>query len=436
MKFFILSIFLLAVSFGAAQETGSTYKKKVLEQTEVDFLGSFYSQDGDNAAVTGGIGTEELTDFAPTIVVSVPMNADDVLSVEAGISAYSSASSSNINPFDGDGPADPFQASSGASSSDVWVGATASYSHSSDDRNRIWSAKASFASEYDYFSFGFGGSYTMLFNEKNTEVSINANVFLDTWDLLYPIEFRDNGDDDDEDDDEDDDDDYDFSGIPNYNPVFTGFDSGQRNSYSAGLTVSQILTKKMQGLISLDLVRQDGLLSTPYQRVYFADFEDIKIEDFVLADDVEQLPDTRTKIAVGANLNYYINEYLTVRTYYRYYTDDWGIDSHTAKIELPIKLYGKFTVYPSFRYYTQTQADYFAPYNEHFSTETYYTSDYDLSAFDANQYGLGLRYTDIFAKSHLWKFGLKSIDLEYSKYDRNTSFSANLIAFSFKFVMD
>lgn len=432
MKLFILSAALLVFTLGTAQETSSTYKKKVLEQTEVDFLGSFYSQDGDNAAVTGGIGTEELTDFAPTIVVSVPMNADDVLSVEAGISAYSSASSSNINPFDGDGPADPFQASSGASSSDVWVGATASYSHSSDDRNRIWSAKASFASEYDYFSFGFGGSYTMLFNEKNTEVSINANVFLDTWDLLYPIEFRGNGDDDDEDDD----DDYDFSGIPNYNPVFTGFDSGQRNSYSAGLTVSQILTKKMQGLISLDLVRQDGLLSTPYQRVYFADFEDIKVENFVLADDVEQLPDTRTKIAVGANLNYYINEYLTVRTYYRYYTDDWGIDSHTAKIELPIKLYGKFTLYPSFRYYTQTQADYFAPYNEHFSTDTYYTSDYDLSAFDANQYGLGLRYTDIFTKSHLWKFGLKSIDLEYSKYDRDTSFSANLIAFSFKFVMD
>lgn len=426
MKFIILSIFLLVVSFGAAQETGSTYKKKVLEQTEVDFLGSFYSQDGDNAAVTGGIGKEELTDFAPTIVVSVPMNADDVLSVEAGISAYSSASSSNINPFDGDKPADPFQASSGASSSDVWVGATASYSHSSDDRNRIWSAKASFASEYDYFSFGFGGSYTMLFNEKNTEVSINANVFLDTWDLLYPVEFRDDFEIDA----------YQITGNPDYNPVFTGFDSGQRNSYSAGLTVSQILSKKLQGLISLDVVRQDGLLSTPFQRVYFADFDETYIDNFALADDVEQLPDTRNKIAVGANLNYYINEYLTLRTYYRYYTDDWGIDSHTAKIELPIKLYGKFTVYPSYRFYTQTQADYFAPYNEHFSTNTYYTSDYDLSAFDANQYGIGFRYTDIFTKSHLWKFGLKSIDLEYSKYDRDTSFSANLIAFSFKFVMD
>lgn len=426
MKFLILSIFLLAVSFGAAQETGSTYKKKVLEQTEVDFLGSFYSQDGDNAAVTGGIGTEELTDFAPTIVVSVPMNADDVLSVEAGISAYSSASSSNINPFDGDKPADPFQASSGASSSDVWVGATASYSHSSDDRNRIWSAKASFATEYDYLSFGFGGSYTMLFNEKNTEVSINANVFLDSWDLLYPVEFRDDFEIDA----------YQITGNPDYNPVFTGFDSGQRNSYSAGLTVSQILSKKLQGLISLDVVRQDGLLSTPFQRVYFADFDETYIDNFALADDVEQLPDTRNKIAVGANLNYYINEYLTLRTYYRYYTDDWGIDSHTAKMELPIKLYGKFTVYPSYRFYTQTQADYFAPYNEHFSTDTYYTSDYDLSAFDANQYGLGLRYTDIFTKSHLWKFALKSIDLEYSKYDRNTSFSANLIAFSFKFVLD
>ena len=423
MKLFVLSIAFLIVGYGYAQEAGSTYKKKVLEQTEVDFLGSFYSQDGDNAAVTGGIGTEELIDFAPTIVVSVPMNADDVLSVEAGISAYSSASSSNINPFDGDKPADPFQASSGASSSDVWVGATASYSHSSDDRNRIWSAKASFATEYDYFSVGFGGSYTMLFNEKNTEVSINANVFLDTWDLLYPIEFREN-------------DPYNFSSIPNYNPVFTGFDSGQRNSYSLGGTLSQIFSKRMQGLISLDLVRQDGLLSTPYQRVYFSDFEDIKVDDFVLADDVEQLPDTRTKIAVGGNLNYYINEYLTVRAYYRYYTDDWGIDSHTAKIELPIKLYGKFTLYPSYRYYTQTQADYFAPYNEHLSTDTYYTSDYDLSAFDANQYGIGFRYTDILTKSHIWKFALKSIDLEYSKYDRNTSFSANLIAFSFKFILD
>ena len=92
-----------------------SYKKRVLESTEVDFLMSYYTQDGSNSSVGGGIGTEELTDLTPTIVVSIPINDDDVLSVDVGISAYSSASSSNINPFDDERPADPYYASSGAS---------------------------------------------------------------------------------------------------------------------------------------------------------------------------------------------------------------------------------------------------------------------------------------------------------------------------------
>ena len=97
------------------QDDTTTYKKRVLESAEVDFLMSYYTQDGDNAAVTGGVGTEELTDLTPTIVVSIPLNDDDVLTIDAGISAYSSASSSNVNPFDGNGTANPFVASSGAS---------------------------------------------------------------------------------------------------------------------------------------------------------------------------------------------------------------------------------------------------------------------------------------------------------------------------------
>ena len=36
------------------------------QRLEVDFLTSYYSQDGNNASVTGGIGTEELTDLTGT----------------------------------------------------------------------------------------------------------------------------------------------------------------------------------------------------------------------------------------------------------------------------------------------------------------------------------------------------------------------------------
>jgi hypothetical protein len=135
-------------------------------------------------------------------------------------------------------------------------------------------------------------------------------------------------------------------------------------------------------------------------------------------------------------LNWYLSERFVLRTSYRYYFDDWGINSHTATVELPIKLSDKFTIYPSYRYYNQTAADYFAPYEAHLSTDEFYTSDYDLSEYAANQYGFGISYTDIFAKVHVSTFGLKSIDLKFYQYDRDTTFSFSMVSAGFKFVMD
>nr|WP_229719440.1 DUF3570 domain-containing protein [Winogradskyella schleiferi] len=418
----------------AGQDSTKVYKKRVLETTEVDFLTSYYTQDGDNAAVSGGIGTEELTDVTGTFVISIPLNDDDVLTIDAGVSAYTSASSSNVGPFD-DGSADPFQASSGASSSDLWANITGSYSHSSDDRNDMWSAKVSLSTEYDYFSVGVGGSYTKLFNEKNTELSVSGNVYIDTWKAIYPTELRpftaegsglndrlftQNT----------------LTGNINYNPRFEPFDSEGRNSYSLGLGFSQILHRNVQGSLALDFVQQQGLLSTPFQRVYFGDVADSFIDDFQLADAIELLPDSRFKVAIGGRLNWFLNEVLTVRTFYRYYFDDWGINSHTASVEVPVKITDRFTLYPSYRFYNQTAADYFRPYEGALSTDEFYTSDYDLSEYSANQFGFGLSYTDIFAKAHLWKFGLKSIDLKFYKYDRDTTFGSSIITAGFKFVMD
>ena len=133
-------------------------------------------------------------------------------------------------------------------------------------------------------------------------------------------------------------------------------------------------------------------------------------------------------------INYYINETVSLRTYYRYYYDDWGIQGHTANIELPIKIGGTFTVYPNYRCYEQTAADYFAPFREHLSTDEFYTSDYDLSEFDSHQYGLGIKYTDLLAKGKLFGFGLKTIDLRYASYTRSDGLDAGIVSFGIKFV--
>jgi hypothetical protein len=484
MKIKIISLFLLfgLKAFSQDSADGTEFKKRVLESAEVDFLLSYYNQDGSKSAVSGGIGSEKLTDVATNIVIAMPLDDDSILTVDLGISSYSSASSSNINPFNATGasgrgddddddddrirafaaaPASapygtPWQASSGASKSDQLSAVTVNYAHSSDSRNFIWNADVSFSNEYDYTSVGFGGGIAHLFNDKNTELSLKANVYLDKWRPIYPTELHEyskygsnflnqgyfagvtvldqNG-----------------QGTSNYLPSeFQNLSSVNRNSYSASVGFSQVLSKKLQVSVFFDVLQQQGLLSTPYHRIYFADKVNYYIGQaqyipeyesesnagiYKLADDIERLPDSRFKLPIGARINYYINERFVLRTYYRYYSDNWDIQSHTANIELPIKVSDRFTVFPMYRFYTQTQSKYFAPYETHLSTEKYYTSDPDLATFDSNQYGLGVNYTDIFTGAKIWKFGLKNVDFRYNRYQRSDNLSANIATIGFKFVM-
>lgn len=480
MKSYItyLSLIIFGFSF-AQQDSTNVYKKKVLESTEVDFLSTYYSQDGNNASVTGGIGNEKLTDLTGTIVVSMPITADDVLTVDVGFSAYTSASSSNGNPFDRSGASgddddddddddeedrradeqigSPWVASSGASASDVWTSIVVDYSHSSDDRNTIWNVNGSFANEYDYMSIGFGGGLTKLFNEKNTTLSVSGNVYLDTWRPIYPTELKAFNDTDGDLNDGffEDVTIYDQTGSAStsWSPLnnFPIIDNESRNSFSVSLSFSQILSKNAHFSIFMDIVKQQGWLANPLQRVYFSDIENYFIGNpesipnytsksnrdvFQLADDIERLPSDRIKFPIGMRFNYYLSEKFALRTYYRYYFDDWGIRSHTFNIEVPFKISDKFTLYPSYRFYNQTAADYFAPFDSHISTDNYYTSDYDLSEFTANQFGLGISYTDIFTKAHVWKFGLKSIDFQYNHYNRDNGLDANYFGIGIKFIRD
>ncbi len=445
-----------------AQDSGvdsvnTTYKKRVLEAAEVDLLFSYYGQEGKHSAVGGGIGTEKLTDVTPTIVVKLPVGEDNQVTVDMGVSAYTSASSSNINPFDASagasrggggyyddddgrrinnptGRANPLYESTGASRSDALKSFSLSYSHSSDDRNTILSVHGSLSTEFDYDSKGFGVGLTKLWNSKNTELGIKSQVYLDQWHPIYPTEIKSY---------------YEaggnlnlgffrgvvITGDGNYSPV-QGFqfpDITRRNSYSISVSFSQILSQRLQTSVFFDVIRQEGLLSTPYHRIYFADRAASYIEDYQLADDIERLPDTRMKFPIGIRLHYYINEFLTLRSYYRYYFDDWGANAHTASLEIPVKVSSSWTVYPMYRFYNQSAVDYFAPFGGHVSTERYYTSDYDLSTFYSQQFGAGVRYTDVLQGFKIISFGFKSIDLRYNHYLRNDGLKANIISFGVVF---
>lgn len=356
----------------------------------IDFLSSYYEQDGNNAAVTGGVGTEELQDFANVVVVNIPLDSINAISATVGADYYTSASTDNIdnNP-------------SSASSKDLRAYGTVSYSRKNLRRGETYSAKVGGSSEYDYTSVSFGLSYAKEFNEGNSEINLNAQMFRDNWDLFLPVELRGQ----------------------------TNVPTSLRNSYNFQATYSQVLNKRMQFSISAEAIYMEGLLSTPFHRVYFSD---------QLLPDIERLPDSRLKIPIGVRFNYFPADILVVRSYYRFYTDDWGIQAHTFNLETPIKINTWFTLSPYYRFNTQSAADYFAPFAVHNSGDDFYTSDYDLSELSSHKIGMGFRVAPLYGLGRMkWirkkVFQFKTLELRTAYYKRSTELTAFIISLGLNF---
>lgn len=395
------AIYLLSFSAAFAQteteeKETTSYQKKKLIATETDFLSSYYTQDGNNSAVTGGKGTESLTDGAISVNISRTYQDsrgnESNLSFGAGIDFYSSASSDKIDPA----------TVSSASSADVRFSPYVSYSRTDKASRTTKGATLSLSNEYDYTSFGLGLTYAKSSKDNNRELSVQGQVYLDTWRVILPIELR---------------------------STDTGLAKTEaRNSYSASFTLSQVVNRRMQISLMADVVLQQGLLSTPYHRVYFSGSNNAK---------VEKLPDSRFKLPVGMRVNYFVSDFLVLRGYYRYYWDEWGLTAHTVSLEPSYKINSFFSVYPFYRYYSQQAMDYFAPFQEHSQSAQYYTSDYDLSGLDSHFYGLGVRFgppNGLFNYTLMGKKQYaKMFELRYGHYSRSNGLVSNIISLQMKF---
>ncbi len=196
--------------------------------------------------------------------------------------------------------------------------------------------------------------------------------------------------------------------------------SSARNTLTTSFSFDQVINARMQGSIALDLVYQSGYLGLPFHRVYFNNGKD----------SIENLPSQRFKLPIGLRLNYFLGDNIIIRTYYRFYVDSWGLQSHTVNIEVPVKITPFFSVSPFYRYYTQTAAKYFAPYEGHSPQDQYFTSNYALAAFNSQFFGVGLRFAPpkgVFVKS------LKMLEIRYSHYTQTTNLNADMISLNLKF---
>jgi hypothetical protein len=375
------------LGFSQSLSDSSSYKNRKLKVDEVNFVSSYYQQDGNNSAVTGGIGSERLTDFATTIDVVLSRydfrQRKHTITGEVGVDVYTSASSDMIDP----------STISSASSKDVRVYPSITYAITNEAKGSTISVNGSVSTEYDYLSTGLGVGWSKFSKDGNRQFAAKGQVFLDTWSVILPIELR------------------------------SSEHSGKepRNSYSASFSLSQVINKRLQVIMLLDGAFQEGQLATLYHRTYF--------NDGTLK--VEKLPDTRLKLPIGVRLNYFLADRYILRAYYRFYHDSWGMDAHTAELELPIKITPFFSVSPFYRYYQQSSVKYFRQYQQHTEDEEFYTSDYDLSKLHSNLVGMGIRYAPPGGVMGLSR--LNALELRYGHYQRSTGLNSNIVTLLAKF---
>ncbi len=353
----------------------------------LNLVSSYYKQDGNNSSVTGGIGTEKLTDIANTVDVKLLKYGKNgikhTFDIEAGIDHYTSASSDMID----------LQANSSASSADIRFYPSATYTRENEAKGTTLSMGLSSSTEFDYQSFGGNVSFSKKTKDRNGEFTAKFQTYLDQVKLLLPIELRtaDNG------------------------------GTASRNTFAGSLSYAQVVNKNFQVMFLADVISQNGYLSLPFHRVYF---DDGSVHQ-------EKLPSSRLKIPLAVRASYFVGDNVIIRAYYRYYSDDWKLTAHTAELEVPVKVTPFFSISPFYRYYSQSAIKYFDGYQAHTAADEFYTSNYDLSKFNSNFYGIGIKLTP-----PKGVFGLKNfntVELRYGHYDRTTPMTSDIFSINIKY---
>lgn len=385
MKKRYLAIGLLTASMTAFGQRGdSAYVKRTVSTTEIQALFSYYAQDGEHSAVTGGKGTEDLQVYSTALSIARQKDSTRSYYITAGVDIISSASTDNID----------FEMSS-ASKTDFRAYMKAGIGRKLGTGFTA-GINAAFSFESDYLSLGPGVYITHSNDDQTREWTLAAQVYFDDlrwfdhWkhdELVYPVEMR----------------------------YKEWLDAYTRTSYNLTFSLYQVINRRMTVGFYPGVAIQSGLLSTPFHRVYFNDE----------SGRVENLPSSRVKFPLGVQLNTFIGSRWILRTYYRYYRDDFGITAHTVSVESPVKLSRIVTLIPFVRLYHQSAADHFRPHGWHHTDQEFYTSDYDLSQFESYKSGLGFRYAPYSGEG---KTIFKEVEVRYTFYKRSDGLTANMVS--------
>jgi hypothetical protein len=147
----------------------------------------------------------------------------------------------------------------------------------------------------------------------------------------------------------------------------------KKQTYSVHAGISQVLRRNAAVQSTLTYALGHGFLSDPYKQALVAGEP--------LAD---SRPELRHQIAWLTRYRHHFDGLrASLHADYQLYWDDWSIMAHTFELAWYQSLFESIRLIPALRYYSQGQADFYAPFYEQARADGHYSSDYRLSPFGA-----------------------------------------------------
>lgn len=187
--------------------------------------------------------------------------------------------------------------------------------------------------------------------------------------------------------------------------------SVDKRFYRVGL--SQVITKNLILGLNYESQTHEGELGNPYRSIRFLSFGGVE----TFANQV--LPGTRTTNAIALDGRYYLWYRAAAHASYRFFTDTWGIRAQTAEIEY-IHPWREWTFEGSYRYHSQTAADFYGDLFPRPDFQNFMARDRNLSTMTDQTIHLGVTYdlarVPEWSRSRLEK-GSVSLFVDYILFD-------------------
>ena len=159
-----------------------------------------------------------------------------------------------------------------------------------------------------------------------------------------------------------------------------------RRSYRLGVT--QVLTKNLVMNFDYEGITDEGFLNNPYRQVRFVDATQPDGFDW----QAEVYPETRTSSAFSIGGRYFVQSGSAVYGGARLFTDTWGVDAWDAQLGYTYSTKRSWLFDLSYRYYTQTAADFYSDLFDYENQQNFRGRDKELSTFVDHSIRLGVRY--------------------------------------------